>query len=74
MVIDRHGIRPAESKMSAVSQLTPPKTVEDLRKFIGMTGYLRNFVEKYSILAAPLTDILRNMQFASKRARKTKIP
>lgn len=48
--------------------------VEELRTFLGMTGYLRQFVPLYSVTAAPLTDILRHKEFASKRARKIRIP
>ena len=37
-------------------------------------GYLRQFVQACSLTAAPLTDILRNQEFASKLARKCRIP
>ena len=37
-------------------------------------SYLRQFVKKYSIIAAPLTDLLRNKDFASKKARKLPVP
>ena len=50
MVVDRQGVRPAEYKLAA--GLTPPTTVEKLRPFLGMTGYLRQYVERYMILAA----------------------
>ncbi|CAN0431915.1 unnamed protein product, partial [Pylaiella littoralis] len=40
----------------------------------GQTGHLRQFVEQYGVICAPLTDILRNKAFASKRARKCPIP
>ena len=73
MIVDRQGVRPAESKLATVAELTPPATVEELR-FLGMTGYLRQCVEGYSIRAAPLTDILRNPAFASKRSRRSLIP
>ena len=52
-----------------VAELTPPAMVEELRAFLGMTEYLRQYVERYIILAAPLTDILSNPAFASQRAR-----
>ena len=52
MVVDRQGVRPAESKLAAVAELSPPTTVEELRAFLGMSGYLRQYVERYSILAA----------------------
>lgn len=74
MIVDRQGVRPAESKLAEVAELTPPTTVEALRVFLGMTGYLRRYVEGYRILAAPLTNILRNSAFASKRRRRSLIP
>ena len=48
--------------------------MKEVRGFLEMTGYLRKYVERYSILAAPLTDILRNTAFASKRSRRSHIP
>lgn len=36
-----------------------PTNVEQLRSQLGLTVYLRNFVEDDSIIAAPLTDHLR---------------
>lgn len=70
MVIDSTGIRSAPSKMEAITNMPRPRTVEELRTFLGMIGYLRQFVPNYSIVAAPLTDILRTKEYASKRARK----
>ena len=51
-----------------------PTNIEELRTFLGLTGYFRQFVENYSIIAAPLTNILRNKEFATKRARTFAIP
>lgn len=42
MAVDRQGIRPAEFKV-AIAQLPTPSTVEKMRVFLGMTGYLRQF-------------------------------
>ena len=66
MVVEGQGVTPAE--------LSPPTTVEELRAFLGMTGYLRQFVEGYYVLAAPLSDILHNKAFTSKRSRRSLIP
>ena len=73
MVIDCTGIRPAPSKLTAVSAMPRPKNARELRAFLGLTGYLRQFVPRYSILAAPLTDLLRNKSLASRNARKLPI-
>ncbi|CAM9496303.1 unnamed protein product [Sphacelaria rigidula] len=63
MTIDASGIRPSQSKIEASAQL-----------FLGMTGYLRRYTKGYSNMAAPLTDLLRDPRFASKRARRMEIP
>ena len=74
MIVDRTGLYPAPSKLVAIARMPRPHTVEELRTFLGLTGYLRQFVPNYSLTAAPLTNILRNKAFASKRARKLPIP
>ena len=68
MVVDRHGLRPAPSKVDAIAQLSTPTTVGQLRTFLGMTGYLRQFVPNYSTVATPLTNLLRNKRFATRQA------
>ena len=74
MIIDSTGLHPAPSKLEAIANMPRPTTVETLRTFLGMCGYLRQFVRNYSIISAPLSNILRNKSFASKRARKLSIP
>ena len=70
MIIDRFGIRPALSKPEAITQLSQPSTVEDVRLFLGMAGYLRKFVPNYSSVLAPILDLLRDSRFRSKKARR----
>eukprot|EP00903_Cladosiphon_okamuranus_P006352 g6222.t1 len=75
MVIDSTGIRPAPSKLAATAELARPTTVEELRTFLGMTGYLRQFVPLYVQCDRRTVDnILRHQEFASKRARKSRVP
>ena len=73
MMVDINGIRPAPSKMEPVAKMPRPTNIEELRAFLGLTGYLMQFNENYSIIAVPFTDILRNKEFATKRARKLPI-
>ena len=40
MIIDRFGIRPAPSKIEAITQLSQPSTVEEVRVLLGMAGYV----------------------------------
>ncbi|CAB1108232.1 unnamed protein product [Ectocarpus sp. CCAP 1310/34] len=44
MIIDATGMHPAPSKLEAIANMPRPQTVEDLRTFLGLTGYLRQFV------------------------------
>lgn len=46
-----------------------PKNVKELHLILGMTGYLCQHIEKYSIVAASLANLLRNKAFVCKRRR-----
>ena len=41
-----------------------PNNVNEIRRFIGLTGYFRRFIENYALIAAPLTRLTRkNVEF-----------
>ena len=73
MIIDRFGIRPAPSKIEAITQLSQPSTAEEVRVLLGMTGCLRKFVPNYSSVLSPISDLLRDSRFRSKKARPLKV-
>ena len=51
-----------------------PATVGEVRSFLGLAGYMRGFVPNFSGITAPISDILRNKEFSSKRARNKRVP
>jgi len=57
-VLTRNGIKPQREKVSAILALTPPKSVKDLRKFLGMVQYYRDLWKGRSHLLAPLSDLV----------------
>ena len=58
-VVSRHGVLPNPEKVKAVKALQPPTNLKSLRRFLGVTGYYRRFVEGYAKIAAPLTRLLK---------------
>ena len=57
--IDRNGVRPGADKIKAVSNFPTPTNLHEIRQFLGLTGYFRKFILKYSLLAKPLQDLLK---------------
>ena len=48
--------------MEAISKLPPPINVAEVRSFLGLVGYYRTFVKRFSDKAAPLNALLRKEQ------------
>lgn len=57
--IDGRGIAPLEEKTSAIRDLPPPRTVSDVRSFLGMSGYYRQCVPNYAHVAEPMVELTR---------------
>ncbi|XP_017640061.1 uncharacterized protein LOC108481438 [Gossypium arboreum] len=58
-VVSIEGIRVNPQKIEAVLDWKQPKIVSKIRNFLGLIGYYRRFVEGFSLIAAPLTKLLR---------------
>ena len=56
------GLEPEPQLMEAISKLPPPINVAEVRSFLGLVGYYRRFVKKFSDKAAPLNALLRKDQ------------
>ena len=48
-------IYPNPEKTEAIERLAPPWMRSEVRGFLGLTGYYRDFVKGYSRIAKPLT-------------------
>jgi hypothetical protein len=58
-VVSHEGTQPDPDKIDAVVHFPVPKTVTDVRSFLGLTGYYRNYVQGYARLAAPLFELTK---------------
>lgn len=63
-VISEKDISPTKEGIDAVCNFPVPRTVRQVREFIGLCSYFRKFIEKFSLIAKPLYDLLRkNVSF-----------
>ena len=59
-----HGqVRPLQAKVEAISQMPIPDTRKKLLRFLGMAGFYRRFCPNFSVIAVPLTNLLRKVKF-----------
>lgn len=58
-LVTREGIRPDPSKIKALEKMEPPQNLGQLRAFIGLSGYYRNFVNNYAIVCDLLYDLTK---------------
>jgi hypothetical protein len=61
-VISREGIRASPEKVKAVQDYPVPRTVKEVRSFLGLASFYRRLVPKFSEIAKPLTELTRKDQ------------
>ncbi|GBG88305.1 hypothetical protein CBR_g46872 [Chara braunii] len=58
-VLDGDGIKPEDGKIAAIRDWPTPRTLTELRSFLGLANYYRKFVRNFSTIAAPLRRLLK---------------
>ncbi|KAJ8753354.1 hypothetical protein K2173_019753 [Erythroxylum novogranatense] len=61
-LLSEQGVHVDPKKIEAVMSWEAPKNVAEVRSFLGLAGYYRRFMEGFSMIAAPMTKLLRKNQ------------
>ena len=72
-ILGKGARRPAPGKLMANEKWEPPRTISELRAFLGFTNYYNTYIKEYSKIAAPLQDRLKVPREIGKKGSKHKI-
>ncbi|GKD38656.1 putative reverse transcriptase domain-containing protein, partial [Tanacetum coccineum] len=56
-VINSEGVHVDPSKIEAIKNWSAPTTPTEVRQFLGLAGYYRRFIERFSLISKPLTKL-----------------
>lgn len=58
-VVDRYGLRPDPQKVAAIINISPPKNVTEVRRFLGTASWYRRFIPNFSSVVNPITRLTK---------------
>lgn len=58
-VIDANGIQPDPERVRPIIEFAQPKCVKDVRRLIGMASWYRRFIDNFSAITAPISNLIR---------------
>ena len=58
-IIGKEGIKMSKGKVEAVLSWEAPKSLKEVQAFLGFTNFYRRFIQDYSRIARPLTELTK---------------
>lgn len=59
-MVDKYGLRTDPEKVECIANYEKPRTMKELRRFMGMTSYYRKFIQNFAGIAAPLHELTKS--------------
>lgn len=59
-VVDKDSLRPIPDNLNSIEHFPTPTSLKKLRRFNGLAGYYRDFIENFSEIMYPLTELTKN--------------
>jgi hypothetical protein len=63
-IVSHEGVKVDPNKIKAIMDWPIPKTLKNLRGFLGLIGYYHKFVQNYGRIATPLTTLTKKDAFS----------
>ena len=57
-IVSEDGIRVDPRKIEVILEWKPPRSVTEVRSFLGLAGYYKRFIKGFSMTATPMTRLL----------------
>jgi hypothetical protein len=57
-IVSLKGIEVDKSKIELIVNLPTPKSIKDVRSFLGHAGFYRRFIKDFSVIFKPLSNLL----------------
>ena len=67
-IVSKNGIETDPRKIDAIKKWPVPRTVTELRSFLGFTYYYRKFIPRYAQIARPINQLVSGENANKKKA------
>ncbi|KAH0282023.1 hypothetical protein KCU62_g9957, partial [Aureobasidium sp. EXF-3399] len=74
LIISTDGLSMDKQKVAAVQEWPTLRVLKDVQGFLGFANFYRRFIEKFSKVAKPLTDLTKTAAFDDLKLRFTQAP